>query len=365
MRITRVIAVTLAWVPTIVALALIWKHVNLTYPDWRDTLQKTLYGRPEPEPDIRYLSRFSDEGDLEKWYRMGGARLIMRGKWGKLTFRESKGTPGIRFTDYIAGPARARDWSPYCWLKWDMRAPGETEQKLELIIKDVGEKRFSMAFPMPRGEPEHVSVSLTDLKLWIDPTRIAEVHFFMSSPAQETTVDMKDLRLEKGGCAPGEVLGKPFVVFEKLEAPESARLGEMVMISAWLSVTQPQTLSYHAFLHLFPESEKHVKVPAHRKGYIHIERLPLAPVPDWPVGTPQEVGPFTVYIPTGNPTGKYLIRIGLFNSISQGDGPRDVPYTGAFDYGGSFPKPRYTDQSLDDFTVGSILVKEQEAQGAQ
>jgi len=233
-----------------------------------------------------------------------------------------------------------------------------------MIVKDAGERRFERGFSLPReGAEARAVVDLGEMNPWIDLTRVGEVHFFMKKPDEDVVVELAELRLEKDG-PPGAVLGTPFVAFEKLEVPPSARLGRTVRISAWLSVTRPQTVPYALFVHLYPEAEKGVEVPAHRKGYIHIEHVPYPSVTNWPVGVPQQVGPFTVYFPRYGPAGRYLVRIGLFNSAAGGNGPRGVPYRGAYDYSGSFPKCRYADPGLEDFVVGALEVEEEPAERA-
>ncbi|MDD5557271.1 MAG: hypothetical protein PHN82_08485 [bacterium] len=356
MRIIRPFIRAFAWLLPLAAIVLIVEYTRRTYPEWPDLLRTALYGEREPEGDTRAISAFDDELDLERWYRMG-ARLVLRGKWGVATFGEGKGQPGFRLTDYRAGPGGVRDWSGYCRLLWEIRSPQATDQPLDLIVKDAGNKRFQRSFPIPAGGPRTVALDLRELNPVLDLERVVEVHFFMTAPKAETVVHIRGLRLDREGCEPGEVIGEPFVVFEGLEAPASAALGEAVEISALLSVAARQEIPYHVFLHLYPESERDEAVPARRKGYIHVERVPHVPVTEWPPDAPQEVGPFSVYFPRTNPAGRYLIRLGLFNPSSGGEGPRNVAYRGAYDYGGSFPKCRYTDPAIDDFVVGSIDVR--------
>jgi hypothetical protein len=360
MRPIRAVVAIFAWTLPLTALALIGGWTHRYYPGALGTVKMLLSRKPAQQSAVLWLGRFGSEAEAERW-RRDGAELVAESGWGRVTFRKGPGLPGIRLTDYLSGPAHARDWSPYRRLSWEMRAPRETDRKLMMIVKDAGERRFERGFTLPGGQGGgRAVVDLEDMNPSIDLTRIGEIHFYIKDPDDDIVVELANVRLEKGG-PPGEVLGKPFVVFDRLEAPPSARLGEAVTISAWLTITRPQTVPYSVFVHLYPEREKGVEVPAERAGYLHIENIPYLPVTDWPVGAPQQVGPFTVYFPKRNPTGRYLIRIGLYNALSGGNGPRDVPYRGAYDYAGSFPKCRYADPKIEDFVVGSIEVKENPA----
>lgn len=356
MRPVRLALAAFAWALPLAALALLGGWTQRYYPGAASTVKALLYRKPAPPAGVAWLGRFGSDAEAERW-RRDGAELVAENGWGRVTFRKGPGFPGIRLTDYLTGPARLADWSAYRRLVWEMRSAGGTDRQFMVIVKDSGERRFERGFVLPRGGGGRATVDLEEMNPLIDLTRVAELHFFMKNPNDDIVVELANVRLERGG-EPGEVLGKPFVVFHRVEAPSSVRLGGTITLSAWLSVTRPQGIPYSVFVHLFPEAEKGVEVPAHRKGYIHIENVPHLPVTAWPAGVPQEVGPFTIHFPKHNPPGRYLIRIGLFNDRSGGNGPRDVPYRGAYDYAGSFPKCRYADPRIEDYVVGAVEVKE-------
>jgi hypothetical protein len=353
--IRRLIALS-AWIPAVIAVGLIAVYVRVNYPGAVSSLEKLLYRHGEEAGEVVYISRFSNERDLERW-RSEGVELTGGGGAARVVFTTGTTFPGIRLTDYTFGPARIRNWSDYRWLKWEMVALEDTEESLSLIVKDAGERRFKRTYALSRGEAfECIAVNLAEMTPMIDLTRVAELHFYVEKPEKKVLITIKDLRLERGGAQPGEVMGKPFVVFEKVIMPERASLGQRIDVSAILSITQPQTIPFAVFVHLFLESEKAIEKPSHRMGYIHLEKKPFVPVPEWDVNTPMQVGPFPIYLPTFNPEGRYLVQIGLFNSLSPGNGPRNVPYKGAYDYSGSYPKCRYENPDIEDFVVGSLDV---------
>jgi hypothetical protein len=354
MRPVRFAVCVFAWLLPLAALSLLLAWTRRHHPGAVATVAALLSRKPAPPPGVGWLGRFGGDAETGRW-RRDGAELAAENGWGRVTFRKGAGLPGIRLVDDIAGPAGLRDWSPYRRLAWEMRVPGAADGRLSLIVKDADDRRFERSFPLPARGAGRAAVDLAEMSPFIDLTRLGEIHFFMRNPGGEIVVELADIRLERDGPA-GEVLGKPFVVFDRLEAPASARLGETISISAWLSVAAPQPIPYSVFLHLYPEAERGERIPARRAGYLHVENAPLPPVTSWPAGSPRQVGPFTVHLPKYNPAGRYLIRIGLYNDLSSGNGPREVPCRGAYDYAGSFPKCRYTDPRLDDFVVGSIEV---------
>lgn len=337
----------------LLALGLIAAYVHANYPLALQCIRLLLYEKPDARDGVCYLSRFGTDADLEKWRRTG-ARLAGAGEWGRIIFSRGITFSGIRLTDYSSGPARVRDWSAYRWLKWEMLAQQDSAQKLVLAVKDAGERRFVRQYPISRGTAVAVTVDLSAMVPMIDLTRVAELHYYVQNPEEEIAVDLKDLRLERGEG--GSVLGMPFVVFGGMEAPARTERGRTVTIYLTLSVARPQAIPYSLFIHLFPERERNVPIPARRAGYLHAEYRPFVPVTQWAPMEAQRLGPYSFFLPRSVPAGNYLIEAGLFNSGSPGDGPRGVVYRGAYDYSGSFPKCRYTDPALNDFTVGSLLV---------
>lgn len=356
MRLRRGIIIALAWAPVCAAVILIAIHLQERYPGWAGLVMRALQERPSSPGDVRYISRFRGADDLERW-RRSGALLVNSGSWGRIIFRSGESLPGIRLTDYTFGPAGARDWSAFRVLAWDMRAAPEATGKINLLIKDAGERRFGKAYPLGGGA-KSASLDLSEANPWVDLTRMAEIHFFLSSTQNDVAMELKDVRLERRGAAPGEVLGRPFVVFQELDIQAEAKRGELITVTPAVSLTSAQKIRYSVFLHFFLESEKDIEPPSNRAGYLHLEYIPLVPVSDWPENTQRELGPFSVFIPRSNPPGKYLIRCGLFNPDAPGNGPRDVPYRGAYDFSGTYPKCRFKNPEIRDYVVGSIVVKE-------
>ncbi|MCX6357299.1 MAG: hypothetical protein NT045_05400 [Candidatus Aureabacteria bacterium] len=354
MSLGRRVIVIAAWVPVAVTLALLWEQARRTCPDPRAVVAGLL-SHADARPRWRNLSSFGNDLEMEKWQR-SGALLARAGEWGRVTFRKGVEYSGIRLSDYTFGPARVRDWSPYRVLKWEMLAPSNVTRPLVLTVKDVGNRRFSRSFTLAPGSAMAATVGLAEMNPFIDLTRVTEVYFFLQNPEVDTVVDLKDLRLEGGG-ADGAVIGTPCVVFERLEIPESAARGETVTLHLTLSLTERQDSPFMLFVHCYPEHERSVEIPSHRAGYIHLETRPFLPVPQWKPRAPQRLGPYAVYLPRSIPAGRYLIEAGLFNDLSPGNGPRGVPYHGAYDYGGSFPKCRYTDPQRSDFVIGTLQVR--------
>ena len=356
MKLFRRIIIIIAWMPVAVALALIWLNARSLYPRPFAYFLSRLYREPSKSEGITYISHFDRERDFEIWHR-SNAKLFPDGEWGRIVFEEGKKFPGIRISDYELGPRKIRDWSVYRWLKWDMLPLKKSKKPLSLTLKDDADRRFTMAFSLFDGTVSSITLDLSKMVPWIDLTRMADIHFYIASPEENIVIDMKDLRLEKGGMKPGEIPDTPFVVFEGFDAPARARLDQTIDISLTFSLTRRQDLPYSVFVHLFHEKDKEVEIPSRRAGYIHVEKRPFVPVTKWKVGEPERVGPFSIHLPEYNPPGRYIVTAGLFNIRAGGNGPRGVRYEGAFDYNGTFPKCRYTDPKIKDFEVGSIAVE--------
>lgn len=357
MKRARTIICLLAWLPALVSLLLIAMQVRRISPgSWR--IVKDLYDDAMGNADrVRYLGRFSGD-DYDLWWREG-ARLREREGWGRVLFGTDGDFPGIRLSDYTFGPARVRDWRPYHALSWEMRAVTPTQELLFFVIKDADERRFEKAYPLSIVTTSRVTLDLWKLRPWMDCSRIAELHFYMKRLDEPVEVALRGIRLEKrmGEDVPnGDI---PFVFLEELRAPPVCYPGETIEISAVLGLKRRESAPYHLFLHLFPDNGRDNAVPSTRPHFLHVEKRPFVPTPQWEPGVGREIGPFSVFIPYSFPPGRCLVRLGLFNAHAPGKAPRDRRYRGSFDYRGSYPRCRYVEPALEDFVVGTIEVVEE------
>lgn len=271
---------------------------------------------------------------------------------GRISFDGGTIYAGTKLQDYIFGPGSHRDWSSFERFSFWLKNGSMEEIDLDIQVKDAGERRFHHGVHLGPVAEKRVSVDLERMGHTVDLMRIASIIIGTACSIGEVDVYVDEVKLE----GEGDQLGRPYITFSGLEIPPVAYRGRTFHFDGSLRAEKPVPGDYRIFLHIYPEDQASVVKTSERVGLINADHDPPVRTTRWAVGVDQPVGPLEIYIPGDNPSGTYIIEMGLFNPRSPGRGERGVEYQGAYDFAGSYPKCRYANEGMSGYVVGRMEV---------
>lgn len=300
----------------------------------------------ETPRDLMSWKTIGCEISLSTGYRRSGSYS------GSLSFNGGTGYARAKLEDYVFGPGSVRDWSSFERLSFWLKNEGADEFNFLLQVKDAGERRFYHSTHLGQGTEERVSIELEELSDTVDLTRISSVIVGTRGPVGETEIFIDEIKLE----GEGDPLSRPYITFSGMEIPPVSYRGETFMLNGYLRAEKAVPGDYRVFLHIYPEDQASVAETSGRAGLINADHDPRLRTSLWRVGVDEPVGPLGIYIPEDNPAGTYVIEMGLFNPGSPGKGERGIEYQGAYDFTGTYPKCRYTNERISGYVVGRMEV---------
>ena len=315
-------------------------------------------------PDKLILSDFESTKDFYDW-RQNGVLLSQSKEYAysgsysaKIVFVVSKkfrqDYASIMLENYDIGPKGQRDWSYFKFLKFIIFNPQGLKLPLYLKIKDVAGRAVERIFDLKEGE-NRISLNLEEIAESIDLHNIAYLNLYFPLPAKEAFIYLDRLCLEKGDLKQKRIMAKPVINFIKLSCPRQARRGSSITVSCSFSTSEALKNDYRVFIHIINSRQINKKL-IERKGYINADHDPWVATSRWQVNTPYDIGPISIYIPKDFSSGEYFVQIGLFNLGSYAWHCRFCSAEGMMDFRGSYPRLRYVNPKLKDYTVGKIQI---------
>lgn len=320
-------------------------------------------------PQALMLCDFESLSDLNDWYHEASTiglswDYATEGQASLKTQFESAQASGINFPllmleNYVLGPNGEKDWSGYSFFKADFRNPTQQDIPLYIKIKDARSKTIQEIFDIKKNSSYSYCLDLNSVSDIIDLKNIVHISFFLNTPQEPATLFMDNVRLERPERTPPSRIGRPFLTFTGLDAPEKIKLDDNIVITCSFKASQQIKRKYIANICFFPLSAKEKKF-SHRRGFLKAELWPPVPTTEWVPGKAYQIGPISIYIPYNNPEGDYGIQVLLFNPEQQGSSkPRfEMSNKGPVDFRGTFPKLRYTNKDIgEDYIVAKINVR--------
>lgn len=161
---------------------------------------------PTIEPDgTVVLFDFEQPEELALWHQRDLTGLALTTEWAAhgqsaaaITYHQwSAGKeewPAITISAKALGQG-AVDISGFDEVRFEAYNPGQAPAEVKLFLADQGGRRFSRIFVVPPRRPLSAAVAVTDLRASLDTRRVAELHFFVTRPANTYTVCVDYVRL--------------------------------------------------------------------------------------------------------------------------------------------------------------------------
>lgn len=161
---------------------------------------------PTIEPDgTMVLFDFERAEELAQWQRRDLTDLALTRNWAA----HGRSAAAITYHQWSAGKEEwpaiiisakalgqgAVDVSGFDEVRFEAHNPGQAPAEVKLFLADQGGRRFSRAFAVPPRRSLAARVAVSDLRARLDTQRVAELHFFVTRPANTYTVYVDYVRL--------------------------------------------------------------------------------------------------------------------------------------------------------------------------
>ena len=318
------------------------------------------------------ISDFESEIDLRKWQLNSSAAELdaentVEGKSAaKITYRRNMGCcPSVKLESFLKySNPKYSNWTDYDILQFYVYGPKDGEGHtylncpVSLLVKDKSERRYLLALPNTYEKDKPVTIVLSNIGKAADLADIGSFGFFVGGTPvdKDLVMYLDDVRL----IFLGESRTKgPFIKFEGLKiSKDKVKPNEEIEIEPAFSTSQRFTEDYGIFIHVYRSVDY--------QGRYSVNINPSLPTSQWEVGKVVFQGPFSIYIPSDSPPGKYSVEVGLFVERQIPQGANYVKYHRRKDGSYSVEQPSYPQdyfkqeyvnyQEYGDWVVGAFEV---------